>query len=206
MPLPNGFFNVPPGKVAAVVTYLEMLKKPSLRQGPSQDSWRLEHANFPDLHQYRALFRLVGQDWLWFSRLYLNDDELAQILNHPLYDTYKFVVDDQPQGLLELDYRTEGECEISFIGLAGDMIGKGAGRWLMNRSLDIAWSRPIRRLWLHTCTFDHPRAVQFYVRSGFRPYHRQIEIADDPRLDGLLPITTAPHVPLIREYPSANPG
>lgn len=199
MTLSNGFFDVPAGKVAAVVTYLEMLQKPPPRQGSSSDSWRLEPVNFPDLDKYRALFRLVGQDWLWFSRLYLDDDELAEILNHPLYETYKFVVDGQPQGLLELDYRTENECEIAFIGLAGEIIGKGAGRWLMNKTLDLAWSRPIRRLWLHTCTFDHPRAVQFYVRSGFRPYRRQIEITADPRLDGLMPITVAPHVPLITQ-------
>ena len=65
MTLSNGFFDVPAGKVAAVVTYLEMLQKPPPRQGSSSDSWRLEPANFPDLDKYRALFRHVGQDWLW---------------------------------------------------------------------------------------------------------------------------------------------
>jgi hypothetical protein len=32
---------------------------------------------------------------------------------------------------------------------------------------------------------------------GFRPYARGIEIAVDPRLDGYLPVTAAPQMPLI---------
>jgi hypothetical protein len=45
---------------------------------------------------------------------------------------------------------------------------------------------------------DHPDALAFYIRSGFRPFRRQIEITDDPRLTGVLPETAAPHVPIIR--------
>ena len=193
----TGFHDVPPGKVAAVVTYLEMLRRPTARPGPSEESWTLAKAEFSNLEEYRRHFRNVGRDWLWFSRLQLADDALSHILYHPQYETYLFKVDSGNCGLLELDFRCEGEAEISFFGLTPDTLGQGAGRWLMNRALEIAWSRPIRRLWLHTCTFDHPSAVAFYVRSGFEPYRRQVEVADDPRLAGLLPNCAAPHVPVI---------
>ena len=197
MNLLDGFFDVPPGKVAAVVTYLQMFQRSPNRPSPSGESWTLKEAEFPALEDYRLFFRRVGQDWLWFSRLKLSDDELSGILDHPRYETYVLAVNGENLGLLELDFRCEGEAEISFFGLSSEMLGRGAGRWLMNRALEIAWSRPIRRLWLHTCTFDHPGAVPFYVRSGFQPYHRQVEITDDPRINGLLPETAAPHVPLI---------
>ncbi|HEY1447300.1 MAG TPA: hypothetical protein VGF33_02075, partial [Caulobacteraceae bacterium] len=64
--------------------------------------------------------------------------------------------------------------------------------------IEEAWSRPIRRLWVHTCTFDHPSALGFYVRSGFAPYAFMVEVLPDPRLTGQLPPDAAPHVPLIR--------
>jgi hypothetical protein len=67
----------------------------------------------------------------------------------------------------------------------------------MNRALELAWSRPIARLWLHTCTHDHPGAVAFYLRSGFRAFHRQIEIEDDPRIEGTALRDAARHVPVI---------
>ena len=88
-------------------------------------------------------------------------------------------------------------CELRMFGVTAQLIGTGAGRFLMNRALERAWSEPIRRFWVHTCTFDHQAALAFYVRSGFRPYRQQIEYADDPRLLGLLPRGAAPHVPII---------
>ena len=202
----DGFFDVPAGKVAAVVTYLQMFQRPPTRPGPSAQSWALKKAEFCSTKDYRLLFRRVGQDWLWFSRLKLGDEELSQILDHPQYETYVLTVNGEAHGLLELDFRFEGESEISFFGLTPEMLGRGAGRWLMNHALEIAWSRPIRRLWLHTCTFDHPSAVAFYVRSGFQPYRRQVEVADDPRIIGLLPKTLAPHVPVINGCPPADSG
>jgi ribosomal protein S18 acetylase RimI-like enzyme len=100
-------------------------------------------------------------------------------------------------GLLELDFRTPGECELAFLGLLPEAIGRGAGRLLVETAIERAFARPIRRLWVHTCTFDHPRALGFYRRAGFEPYRRAIEVADDPRLSGRLPRSAAPHVPLI---------
>ena len=64
-------------------------------------------------------------------------------------------------------------------------------------SVALAWSRPIRRLWVHTCTLDAPEALPFYLRSGFAPYARKVEVYDDPRLAGVLPPAAAPQVPII---------
>ena len=105
-------------------------------------------------------------------------------------------------GLLALDFREEGACELAFFGLTAAAIGNGTGRWLMNRAIARAWSREghsaIRRFWVHTCTLDSPQALGFYIRSGFTPVKRQIEIFDDPRLTGVLPLTAAPQVPILK--------
>jgi hypothetical protein len=53
-------------------------------------------------------------------------------------------------------------------------------------------------VWLHTCTFDHPAAVRFYLKSGFKPFKFAIEVTDDPRLRGLLPESAGAHIALIR--------
>jgi GNAT superfamily N-acetyltransferase len=86
---------------------------------------------------------------------------------------------------------------LAYFGVTSKLLGSGAGRWLMDRALELAWSRPVERIWVHTCTFDHPAALSFYQRAGFRPFRRQIEIADDPRLDGTAPCHVAKHVPII---------
>ncbi len=100
-------------------------------------------------------------------------------------------------GLLELDFRVEGEGELAFFGLDESVVGKGGGRWLMNRALALAWQRPIARFWVHTCTLDHQGAPEFYQRSGFRVFKRGIEVDDDPRLTGQMRRDCVPHHPVI---------
>ena len=94
-------------------------------------------------------------------------------------------------------FASPGNAKSSLSGVTEKLVGTGAGRWLMNRALELAWSRPVTRVWLHTCTFDHPSALAFYQRSGFRPFRRQVEVVNDPRLDGTVPRDVARHVPMI---------
>ena len=196
MLLPDGYSDIPAGKIAAVVTHLEMTVRPPRRDDPP-GVWTLGKADTPALDWYRDLHRRVGEEWLWFSRMRMNDSELAAIIHAAGVEVYALVVDGRDEGLLELDFREAGQCELVYFGVTAKLIGTGAARFLMNRALERAWSSDVRRVWLHTCTFDHPLAIAFYQRSGFRPFRRQIEVADDPRLDGTAPRTAARHVLII---------
>ena len=196
MILPDGYSDVPAGKIAAVVTHLEMTVRPAPRSDPA-GAWTLRRVDAPALDWYRDLYGRVGRPWLWISRIRMPDAELSAIIHSPLVEVYVLEHEGRDEGLLELDFRDAGQCEIAFFGVSAKLIGSGAGRWLMNRTLELSWSRPIARVWVHTCTFDHPTALAFYRRSGFRPFRRQVEIADDPRLDGTAPRDVARHVPII---------
>jgi GNAT superfamily N-acetyltransferase len=189
--------DVPAGRIATVVTSLEMLERPAIREERGARDFALHRTFRPGTEWYRELFWRVGRDWLWFSRLLMTDQELRGILDDPLVEVYALRDGAGDIGLLELDFRVAEECELNFFGLVPGLVGTGAGRWLMNRTLEIAWSRPIRRFWVHTCTQDHPAALSFYIRSGFRPFQRYVEILDDPRLTGALPREAAPHLPVI---------
>jgi GNAT superfamily N-acetyltransferase len=198
--LPLGYSPVGASRIANVVTCLEMTVRPqpgSTRGFPPR--YALVPFKQPDLAAYRALFRKVGQEWMWYSRLVMSDRELQDILHDPRVEVFALRERDEGVGLLELDFRDSGQCELAFFGLAPEAIGKGLGRALMDAALALAWAKPVERLWVHTCTFDHPSALAFYVRSGFRPYAFQVEVQPDPRLTGYLPRTAAPHVPLIAE-------
>ena len=194
--LPDGYSDLPPGKIAAVVTHLEMLERPALPPDPS-GAWTLRGVEAPDLAWYRDLYRRVGAEWLWSLRLCMSDAELAAILHAPEVEVYALAHDGRDEGLVELDFREPGQCELVFFGVTAKLIGSGVGRFLMRRALQRAWSQPISRLWVHTCTLDHPSALAFYQRAGFRPFRRQVEVADDPRLDGTLPRDVARHVPIL---------
>jgi len=191
------YTELPERKVAAVVTFLEMTDPPELRMPVPPPRVSLRAVKDPDPVAYRELFRLVGGDWLWFSRLKLTDDALLAILKDPNVDFFILDRDGEPKGILELDRRQPPDIELAFFGIARDLIGQGAGRFLMQSALEKVWTHKPRRFHLHTCTLDHPRALEFYTSFGFKAYKRAIEVADDPRLTGLLPRTAASHIPLI---------
>jgi GNAT superfamily N-acetyltransferase len=197
MQLSDGYTDLPQGKIANIVTCLEMLERPAPRPSPPIDDLALQRAESPDTAWYRDLFRRVGEPYLWFSALTVSQEQLEGMIRDPAMHVYSVRYRDRDEGLLQLDFRTPGECELLYFGLTQALIGNGAGRWLMNHAVELAWSQPIRRFWVHTCTLDHPSAVNFYIRSGFRPYKRQIEIADDPRITGILSKDAAPDIPLI---------
>jgi GNAT superfamily N-acetyltransferase len=188
---------IAPGELAAVVTSLEMRERPKPRPLPASPL-RMVRWKEPQVEAYRILFRRVGAPWLWFSRLLLDDAALAAIICDPGVEI-SAVVDRAgiEIGLLELDFRTAGECEIAFFGLVPELAGKGHGGWLMTQALMLGWRKHVTRMWVHTCTLDHPAALEFYRRHGFVPYARAIESFADPRLLGVLPREAAPQVPLI---------
>lgn len=195
---------LPDGELAAIVTFLEMRDRPAVPVPPS--SLSLRRVERPDLGAYRALFRLVGAPWLWFSRLAMEDSKLAAIIQDPAVELY--VIEQEgtdPAGMLELDFREAGACELAFIGLVPELAGKGHGRWLLAEALRLAWREGIARVHVHTCTLDHPAALGAYRRAGFVPYKRAVERFPDPRLLGILPRSCAPQVPLFGTETSSPP-
>ena len=192
--LSNGFHAIPPGKVAMIVTHLEM-RQPQFRGAEQPDG--LTFAPLArDLDVYRDLFQRVGQTWLWFGRLRLSDNALSDIITNPDVHLFALFKNGHPEALLELDYRVSGACELAYFGLTDALIGTGAGGFLMDRAVEHAFDAAIDRFHVHTCTIDSPVALAFYQRSGFVPVRQEVEVADDPRLTGVLPRSAGPNVPV----------
>ena len=197
--LPDGYYELPKGKLANVVTCLEMLAKPPAKDTHLADGFSLCRFSGKDLAEFRALFKAVGEDSMWFSRLFVADEKLAEILDNSQIESYALCQNQKPIGLLELNFADMPNCELAFFGLTPDTIGLGIGRKLMNIAITKAWEKPISRFWVHTCHFDHPTAVAFYKRSGFTPYSLMVEIHDDPRQTGQMAKTASPNVALIEK-------
>lgn len=191
---------ISPGHIGTIVTSLEMTKRPALRALPTSDL-RLERWTAPSANAYRTLYRRVGEPWLWVSRLEMDDATLLAVIHDPMVRIWA-VTDPQgiEVGILELDFRIAGQCEIAFFGLVPELGGKGYGKWLMAMVLQLGWAeKGVERMWVHTCTLDGPNALAFYQKSGFVAYERQVETFPDPRLTGLIPRDAAPQNPIIAE-------
>jgi GNAT superfamily N-acetyltransferase len=175
-------------KLSDTVTYLEMTAKPVRPPTPIPAAkLALMRAERCTASFYRYLYDVVGEPWLWYERRLWSEVRLAEFLARPDIEIYVLYAWGVPAGYFELLRAPSGDTELAYFGLVPDFIGRGFGAWFLNSAIDTAWLGASQRVWVHTCTFDHPRALGLYQRSGFKVYERRAVTFDDPRLTGVLP-------------------
>ena len=196
---------VPAGKLYTVITHLTMEAPPEQTRPPSPlPGIAITRRHDMPAADYLRLYRAVGDDWLWWNRLTLDEATLAAHIAAPETEIYVAEADDgagdraggTPLGYVELDRRPAPDIDVRYLGVVPAHIGTGLGGRLLDHGLAAAWRHAPRRVILNTCTLDHPGALAFYQKHGFAVTHSEVDIVDDPRLVGLLPRTAAPHIPL----------
>ncbi len=156
----------------AKVWYLD-IKNPKSNYRLNPD-FRTEKQFPVDLREYRKIYTEVGGPWDWANRLILSDAELLSILSDSKNEIYYCYYKDEFAGYYELDCHKD-EIELVYFGLSPKFIGQGLGKQMMQSVIKKAEGQSTPRLWLHTCEFDSPQALDFYLKSGFTIYDEKIE-------------------------------
>jgi ribosomal protein S18 acetylase RimI-like enzyme len=156
--------------VAVVRTYLEMDSPGRLTgRAPMPSGFVVRHEPCePAL--YRELYEGVGSDYHWNDRRTWSDEQLRTHLEKPSIAVWVLREGTAPRGFFELARHDDGSVEIAYFGLMPGGIGKGLGRALLTSAIGEAWNLkpPPSRVWLHTCTLDHPAALANYLARGLR--------------------------------------
>lgn len=174
------------GMLETIVTYLEMLSPPtSPPPPPPAEPIALLRAEQPTVSFYRFLYNSVGEPWFWWIRKGMDDDKLLSNITDPKVEIEVLYVRGVPAGYFELDRRIADEVELAYFGLMPEFVGRRLGPYLLRAAIDQAWTlQSPKRMWLHTCDLDSPKALATYQRAGFVPYKQENERSPDPRLEG----------------------
>lgn len=168
-------------KEAWVLTYyLEMKEAPKESLASPHYPFHIDHLHTPDIPTYRSLYNEIGARYNWVDRKMMSDEKLLSIIQDAKVAIYIAYLEEQPVGFAELDFREEGTCELAYFGLMNQAQGKGLGKYFLLRVIQKAWEKPIQRLHVHTCEWDHPAALTVYQKAGF-------EIFEEKRILQLLP-------------------
>lgn len=177
-------------RIETVVTHLELRAKP-IAHTPvrTQHKLALLRVTEPSVAFYRYLYDTVGEPWFWYQRRAMDDGTLHAAIRAPGVEISVLYADGEPAGFAEVDYSDKANVHLVYFGLMPRFIGHRLGMHLLGETLDEAWRRGPERIWVQTCTLDHPRALRLYQRMGFVPYKQETKVIDDPRDLGLIPAT-----------------
>lgn len=161
--------------VTTIVTHLELLAPPASEPLPAPEpGLELSRLSPAGAEEYLVLYDGVGRDLTWTARKLMPRQELQALLDLPAIEVWPLQDRDGPLGYFELDRRLPWQAELAYFGLFARGRGRRLGPWLLDRAIRAAWAPAQgpapRRVWVHTCTLDDPRALPLYQRAGFVVY------------------------------------
>jgi GNAT superfamily N-acetyltransferase len=165
-------------------TYLEMHSRDALRPArPSALPFQLVRVDIPCPELNRSLYTAVGARWWWYSRLSWDYAEWLSYLDRPNLETWVAYAWGTPAGYFELERQHDAAVELAYFSLLPRFIGQGIGGHLLTLAITRAWEMGAQRVWVHTCTLDHPQSLSNYQARGFRIVRveeRIEELPDEP--------------------------
>ncbi len=152
--------------------YLEIRDRADFRPGRATPSdARFARLDPPSPELNRFFYTTVGAPWRWIDRLVWSLDDWRDYLASKV-ETWVLSVGGVPAGYVEIDARS-GDPELASCGLLPGFIGHGLGSYLMTAAVERAFELG-SRVWVHTCTLDHPSALAAYQARGFKVYREEV--------------------------------
>ena len=136
----------------------------------ADDRFWIREAKVQQWQFNRFLYLAVGGDWSWNDKGVWTDEQWKEYVHSPQLRTFAAYYDGAPAGYYELHCDDENTIEIAYFGLLPLFIGRGFGGALLTNALEEAWQMSPERVWVHTCTLDHPSALTNYEARGMEVY------------------------------------
>lgn len=161
-------------------TYLKMTHAREAKAFDRPRQLDVIHAEIPSPELSRFFYVSVGSDWFWYDRLSWSRAKWLEVLERPGAETWVAYLSGTPVGYFELVAQSDASVELVYFGLLPAFIGRGLGSELLKHAIERAWQLGPDRVWLHTCSLDHPRALALYESHGFVPYKTDEQVEELP--------------------------
>jgi ribosomal protein S18 acetylase RimI-like enzyme len=123
----------------------------------------------PTVDFCKFLYKEVGRDFFWRDRLKWSDQDWLDYISNDFFKLYILKQKNELAGYYELLYDPKiPSMEISYFGIFKEFFGKGIGGYLLTDAILNSYNHSINKVWVHTCTLDHPNALKNYLARGMK--------------------------------------
>ena len=123
----------------------------------------------PTVDFCKFLYKEVGRDFFWRDRLKWSDQDWLDYISNDFFKLYILKQKNELAGYYELLYDPKiPSMEISYFGILKEFFGKGIGGYLLTDAILNSYNHSINKVWVHTCTLDHPNALKNYLARGMK--------------------------------------
>ena len=153
--------------------YLEINTINDLKTKPiSSDCFSLKETSKDNFDLNKFFYKQIGKRHQWVDRLIWQDKDWLKYISNKNLKTYIFKRENDLVGYFELIFNNN-DCEIAYFGILEEFIGKGYGGFLLSEALKIGFESA-SRIWVHTCSLDHPNAIENYKSRGMKIFKTEI--------------------------------
>ena len=161
----------------AVTTWsLEMTYPEQLNSKPLPDNidFQVRESREINHHINRFFYSWVGGPFQWTDKLSWSDSQWQSYAEDDNLRLWIGYLNGTPAGYFELQKQGD-DVEIFYFGLAEGFLDKGIGGHFLSEAISQAWNWDAKRVWVHTCSLDHPYALKNYQARGFRVYKEETD-------------------------------
>ena len=153
--------------------YLEInsIEDLKIKQIPS-DNFFLKEADKDKFDLNKFFYKQIGKKHEWIDRLIWQDKNWMDYTSDKNLKTFVLQNNNDLVGYFELIFNGN-DCEIAYFGILEEYIGKGYGGFLLSEALRIGFKNA-ERIWVHTCSLDHPNAIENYKSRGMKIFKTEI--------------------------------
>ena len=144
-----------------------------VKKDKPEDDYSIEKTK-PDFQLNKFFYKQIGKKYRWTDRLIWTDFQWSNYVSNKNLETYVIKNGNDLVGYFELIYHPEkNEIELAYLGLFEDYFGKGVGGYALTTAILKSFEKKIKRIWVHTCTLDHPNAIKNYLARGMKIFKEE---------------------------------
>ena len=141
---------------------------------PSED-YKIELLESNNFELNKFFYKQIGKKYQWIDRLTWKNSDWIKYSSNKNLKTFILKKKEDLVGYFELILNVEiYESEIAYLGILEQYFNKGCGGYLLSEAIKKSFELGTKRVWVHTCSLDHPNAIENYKSRGMRVFKTEV--------------------------------